>query len=123
MHAKSLQLCLTLCNTMDCNQPGSSVLGILQARILEWVTTCPPLTYLNLFLSYCVILNLRLKIYETATSFLQNGHKNYWLKMILLKKKNGRKHRDALSGDYINVRNVQLYIILVILGLKLSWVT
>ena len=29
--------CLTLCNPMDCNPPGSSVRGILQARILEWV--------------------------------------------------------------------------------------
>ena len=31
------QLCLTLCNPMDCSSPGSSVHGILQARILEWV--------------------------------------------------------------------------------------
>ena len=31
------QLCLTLCDPMDCNPPGSSVHGILQARILEWV--------------------------------------------------------------------------------------
>ena len=31
------QSCLTLCNPMDCGPPGSSVLGILQARILEWV--------------------------------------------------------------------------------------
>ena len=36
-HAKSLQLCLTLCNPMDCRPPGSSVHGILQARTLEWV--------------------------------------------------------------------------------------
>ena len=35
--AKSLQSCLTLYNRMDCRQPGSSVHGILQARILEWV--------------------------------------------------------------------------------------
>ena len=35
--AKSLQSCLTLCNPMDHNPPGSSVHGILQARILEWV--------------------------------------------------------------------------------------
>ena len=35
--AKSLQLCLTLCNCMDCSLPGSSVHGILQARILEWI--------------------------------------------------------------------------------------
>ena len=30
------QSCLTLCNPMDCSPPGSSVHGILQARILEW---------------------------------------------------------------------------------------
>ena len=38
MHAKLLELCLTPCDAMDCNPPGSSVPGILQARILEWVT-------------------------------------------------------------------------------------
>ena len=27
----------TLCNPMDCSSPGSSVPGILQARVLEWV--------------------------------------------------------------------------------------
>ena len=37
MHAKSLQLCLTLCDPMDYSPPGSSVHGILQARIVEWV--------------------------------------------------------------------------------------
>ena len=30
------QSCLTLCDPMDCSPPGSSVHGILQARILEW---------------------------------------------------------------------------------------
>ena len=30
------QSCLTLCNPMDCSLPGSSVHGILQARLLEW---------------------------------------------------------------------------------------
>ena len=35
--AKSLQLCPTLCNPMDCSLPVSSVHGILQARILEGV--------------------------------------------------------------------------------------
>ena len=29
--------CLTLCNPTDCGLPGSSVHGILQARVLEWV--------------------------------------------------------------------------------------
>ena len=31
------QLCLTLCDLMDCSLPGSSVHGILQTKILEWV--------------------------------------------------------------------------------------
>ena len=36
-HAKSLQSCPTLCDHMDCSPLGSSVHGILQARIQEWV--------------------------------------------------------------------------------------
>ena len=35
--AKSLQLCPTLCNPIDGSPPGAPVLGILQARTLEWV--------------------------------------------------------------------------------------
>ena len=35
--AKSLQSCLTLCDSMDYSSPASSVHGIFQARILEWV--------------------------------------------------------------------------------------
>ena len=37
MHASVAQSCPALCNPMDCSPPGSSVHGILQARILEWV--------------------------------------------------------------------------------------
>ena len=35
VHAKSFQSCPGLCNPIDCSPPGSSVHGILQARILE----------------------------------------------------------------------------------------
>ena len=38
MHAKSLQSCPTLCGPMDCSLPESCVHGILQERILDWVT-------------------------------------------------------------------------------------
>ena len=31
------QWCLTLCDPMDCSLPGSSIHGIFQARVLEWV--------------------------------------------------------------------------------------
>ena len=37
VHVKLIQSCLTLCNPMDCSPPGSSVHGIFQARLLEWV--------------------------------------------------------------------------------------
>ena len=39
MHAQS---CPTVCDSMDCSQLGSSVHGIFQARILEWVTISFP---------------------------------------------------------------------------------
>ena len=34
------QSCPTLCDPVGCSPPGSSVHGILQARILEWVAIC-----------------------------------------------------------------------------------
>ena len=40
--AKLLQSCLTLCDPTDCIPPGSSVHGIFQARILEWVAFPSP---------------------------------------------------------------------------------
>ena len=41
--AKSLQLCLTLCDPIDGSPPGSPIPGILQARTLEWV----PISFSN----------------------------------------------------------------------------
>ena len=38
IRAKLLQSCPTLCGLMDRSPPGSSIHGILQARMLEWVT-------------------------------------------------------------------------------------
>ena len=40
--AKLLWPCPTLCNSVDCSLTGSSVRGILQARMLEWVALPPP---------------------------------------------------------------------------------
>ena len=40
--AKSLQSCPTLSKAMDCSLPGSSVLGILQARVLSELPCHPP---------------------------------------------------------------------------------
>ena len=41
--AKSRQSCPTLCDPMDCSLPGSSIHGILQARVLEWVPLPSPI--------------------------------------------------------------------------------
>ena len=37
VHIQLLQLCLTLCDPMDCSPSGSFVHGILQTRVLEWI--------------------------------------------------------------------------------------
>ena len=53
--AKSLQSCLTLRDPVDCSLPGSSVRGIFQARVLEWVTSAfsaDIVTYLNLLSAF-----------------------------------------------------------------------
>ena len=46
-------LCLTLWDPMDCSLPGSTVHGILQARILEWVAIPFPTQGLNPGLLHC----------------------------------------------------------------------
>ena len=48
-------LCLTLCNPMDYSQPGSYVLGIFQARILEWVAI-----FYSKYLFRTIIIKLKL---------------------------------------------------------------
>ena len=66
VHACSIaQLCLTLCNPMDCSPPGSSVHGIFQARILEPTSgndfstqgLNPPLLYLLHWLADSLLLS------------------------------------------------------------------
>ena len=46
--ANSLQLCLTLCDPIDGSPPGSTVPGIFQARVLEWVAILHTLTPMHL---------------------------------------------------------------------------
>ena len=45
------QLCLTLCDLMDCSPPGSFVHGVFQARTLEWVA----ISFSNITFIYYVI--------------------------------------------------------------------
>ena len=49
------QLCLTLCNPTDCSPPASSVQGIFQARILEWVAVSYSIPYsFEIHACFCV---------------------------------------------------------------------
>ena len=51
------QSCLTLCDSMDCGLPDSSVHGIFQARILEWVAISSRSSWLRYpTLVYCVVM-------------------------------------------------------------------
>ena len=62
VHAQS---CLTLCYPMDCSLPGSSIRGILQARILQWVAISTPGDISNLPL--LCLLHCRQMTYHWAT--------------------------------------------------------
>ena len=62
--AKSLQSCPTLWDLMDCSPPGSSVHGILQARILEWV---------SMFSSRGISLTKGLNLYLLCLLYWQVG--------------------------------------------------
>ena len=53
--AKSLQLCPTLSDPMDCSPPGSSVHGIFQARVLEWGAIREAFILLIMYLLYIVL--------------------------------------------------------------------
>ena len=59
VRAKSLQLCLTLCDPMCRSPPGSSVRGILQARILEWVAMSSSGDFPTQGTKLCVLCFLR----------------------------------------------------------------
>ena len=48
VRARSPRLYLTLWDPVDCSPPGSSVYGLLQARILEWVAMTSSITFLYL---------------------------------------------------------------------------
>ena len=61
VHAKLLQSCPVLCDPMDGSPPGSSVLEVLQARILEWVVM-PSSRGLNLH--FLCLLHCRQVLYH-----------------------------------------------------------
>ena len=75
MNPKLFQSCLTLYDPMDCGPPGSSIHGILQGRILEWVfllqgifpTQGLKLHLLQLLHWLCCAVLSRLAVSDSAT--------------------------------------------------------
>ena len=120
MHAKSLQSCLTLCNSLDSSPPGSFVHRILQARILEWVAISfslfPSSTYwryylysivyschrlinhrfVRLFSLFCSILSICLFLCHSHTGFFNIRRRQWHPTPVLL---SGKSHgRRCLVG-------------------------
>ena len=63
------QLCPTLCDLMDCSPPGSSIHGVFQARVLEWVAMSFSIKQvqikvtLGLAITYKAALNTLLQVF------------------------------------------------------------
>ena len=77
------QSCPTLCDPMDCSPPGSSIHGILQARVLEWVSISfsisPPSARVSLILgssrfptTHCLPASFPLSLATSLLSFFSS---------------------------------------------------
>ena len=62
--AKSLQSCPTLSDPMDRSLPGSSIHGILQARVLEWVALPSPVHKVYLLINVSHVCVFRFRVYS-----------------------------------------------------------
>ena len=71
--AKLFQLCPTLCNPMDCSPPSSSVCGILQARILEWVAMSSSRGSSQSRNRTCISMSPALVFFITTTTWEAHG--------------------------------------------------
>ena len=77
------QSCLTLCDPVDCNPPGSSVHGILQARILELPINSPGSAACPLQILELLSLHSYLNQFLTINPFIVRTYvpplQPYWL--------------------------------------------
>ena len=85
------QSCLTLSDPMDCSLPGSSVHGIFQARVLEWVAISFSYIYLH---TYYMVLNIvgllrwfSGKEMPVIATRGRRGRYNLWVGKILWRRK------------------------------------
>ena len=108
------QSCLTLCDSMDCSPPGSSVHGMSQARILRWVPFPPPGIFLIQGLNMC-LLHL---LHWQAGSLPLSYQETLLLTLFCLKNKSKRNmllsphFRDEKTFPVLKVLNQDLDLLL-----------
>ena len=101
--AKSLQACLTLCDPVVCSPPDSSVHGILQTRILEWVVMSSsrgsPQPRDQTLLSYVSCIA---KSFFTTSAIIQFSNFNfgYLPKKWKTKKNKQKKHKKIHAPHF-----------------------
>ena len=71
--AKLLQSCPTLCDPIDDGPPGSTIPGILQARVLEWVA-----------IAFSGLRTIRKEFIKCGVLFKIHSFINFWLSWVLL---------------------------------------
>ena len=100
--AKSLQSCLTLCDPVDCSPPGSSVHGILQARVLEWVAV-GEFNSDGHYIYYCGQESLR----RNGVAIIVN--KRVQIEVLGCNLKNNRVISVRFQGKPFNITVIQAY--------------
>ena len=99
LHAHSItQSCPTLCNPMDCSPPGSSVHGIFQARILEWVAMA--FSKGSSQLRDCILLRWLILCYMNFMSIFKTRWEVNLLKILIVG--GGRGMSRGRKGCYSN---------------------
>ena len=92
MHAKSIQLCLTLCDPTDCGPPGSSIHGILWTRILKWVAISCNTPDSGIKLVSFMSLELAGRFFTTRATWEAHGHKHTQVIIFIEKVQSLRSH-------------------------------
>ena len=99
VHVQSLQSCQTLCDSMDCSPPGSSVQGILQARRLEGLPFPSPRD----------LPNLEIKLVSDFVSCIAGGFFTHWATWEALYSITLTKMRNSFGKEGSKIGSVLLF--------------